>query len=84
MLNFGYWLTGFGTPSQLAEVSVSFTRQDGEGRTVFFQPELRVDVESGAADWRVGAQLWSFPSVGCYVIEAVGPGLDEITKVAIR
>jgi hypothetical protein len=80
ILNFGYWPTGYGTPMQLADVVVSFTRQDTEGRTVVYQPELRLEAEPDGAYWRLGSQFWSFPSAGCYAIEASGAGLDETTK----
>jgi hypothetical protein len=83
-VNFGYWPSEYGTPAQLPDVPVSFTRQDTEGRTVIFQPEIRVAPETGSAHLREGAQFWSFPSAGCYVIEATGTGVKQSTKVTIR
>jgi hypothetical protein len=84
VVNFGYWPTDFGTPAQIPGLAVSFTRKDTEGRTVIFQPEIRVAPEPGGAHLREGAQFWSFPSAGCYVIEATGTGVNQSTKVAVR
>jgi len=84
VVNFGYWPADYGTPGALPDVPVSFTRQDTEGRTVIFQPEIRVAPTPGSSRMRVGAQYWSFPSAGCYVIEATGPGVNQSTKVTVR
>src|ERR1700682_4720491 len=84
VVNFGYWPADYGTPGALPDVPVSFTRQDTEGRTVIFQPEIRVAPTPGSSRIRVGAQYWSFPSAGCYVIEATGPGVNQSTKVTVR
>jgi hypothetical protein len=83
VVNFGYWPTNYGTPAQLLNVPVSFTRQDTEGRTVVFQPQIRVAPEPGPAHMREDAQFWSFPSAGCYVIEATGTGVNQSTKVTV-
>lgn len=84
VVNFSYWPAGLGAPSQLPDLAVSFTRQDSEGRINIFQAELRVAPEPGADHLRTGAQFWSFPSAGCYVIEATGEGVDEATTVSVR
>jgi hypothetical protein len=83
VVNFGYWPTGYGTPSQLSDVPVSFTRNDSQGQTVVFQAELRAEQEPGGSHWRLGAGFWSFPDPGCYVIQARGVGLDETAKVRV-
>ncbi|HEV2033698.1 MAG TPA: hypothetical protein VGU71_05790 [Candidatus Dormibacteraeota bacterium] len=93
VVNFGYTPSGALPPHpdvivtinpvRLAGVPVSFTRQDAEGRTWVYQPELHVAQEPGQ-DQRGGAQYWSFPSAGCYVIEATGMGVNQSTKVAVR
>jgi hypothetical protein len=84
LVNFGYWPAGYGTPAQLPDVAVSFTRQDSQGRTHIFQPELRVAPDPGRAHMREGVQYWSFPSAGCYVIEATGTGVNQSTRLTVR
>jgi hypothetical protein len=84
VVNFGYWPADYGTPGALPDVPVSFTRTDSERRTHIFQPEIRVAQTPGSSRMRVGAQYWSFPSAGCYVIEATGLGVNQSTKVTVR
>ena len=82
VVNFGYWPSDYGTPAQLPGVPVSFTRKDSEGRTYIFQPEIRV-APIGTVHLREGVQFWSFPSAGCYVIEATGAGVHQSTNVTV-
>ena len=84
VVNFGYSPTDYGPPAQLLGVPVSFSRKDSEGRTHIFQPEFRVPQEPGSEHLRLGAQYWSFPSAGCYVIEATGTGVSQSTRVTVR
>jgi hypothetical protein len=74
---FGFWPQGFGTPAEAPGVPIVFKRTDNEGRTTVYQPELDIDAPAGG---RGSGHIWSFPSAGCYAIQADG---DTFTHVAV-
>jgi hypothetical protein len=81
---FGFWPRGFGTPAEQPDVPVLFRRQDGDGRTVVYQPELDIHVGlPNWGSWRVGGNFWSFPKSGCYAIQADGDAVSQVTVVSV-
>jgi hypothetical protein len=83
-LTFGFWPAGFGTPAEQPGVPVVMKRHDVEGRTVIYQSELDISLDADRAGAsRVGANMWSFPARGCYVVQADGARFTEVTIVEI-
>ena len=79
-LAFGFWPYGYGTPAAAPDVSVLFTRPDQLGRTVVYQGELDVDTAFGHRD---DGHFWSYPSAGCYMVQADGDGFTNVTTVLV-
>lgn len=78
---FGFWPQGFGTPAASPDVPVLFTRPDQQGRTVVYQSELDLDTAIGGRD---DGHFWSYPSAGCYVLQADGDTFASVTVVLVR
>ncbi len=79
-VNFGFWPRGFGTPAEQVGVPVAFIRPDQEGRPVVYQPELDIDTPAGGSS---GGGFWSFPSAGCYAIQADGDTFTHVTVIRV-
>jgi hypothetical protein len=78
---FGFWPQGFGTPAEQPGVPVVFRRPDVMGRTVVYQAELDIGSPAGG---RVDVHFWSFPSAGCYAIQADGDGFSDVTVITVN
>jgi hypothetical protein len=78
---FGFWPQGFGTPAEQPGVPVVFRRPDVMGRTVVYQAVLDIDSPAGG---RVDGHFWSFPSAGCYAIQADGDGFTDVTVITVN
>jgi hypothetical protein len=79
-VNFGFWPRGFGTPAEQIGVPVAFTRPDQEGRPVVYQSEIDIEMPAGGQS---GAHFWSFPSGGCYAIQADGDTFTQVTVITV-
>lgn len=77
---FGFWPQGFGTPAASPDVPVLFTRLDQQGRTVVYQSELDLDMAVGGRD---DGHFWSYPSAGCYMLQADGDTFANVTVVLV-
>jgi hypothetical protein len=51
------------------------------GRTVVYQAELDIGSPAGG---RVDVHFWSFPSAGCYAIQADGDGFSDVTVITVN
>jgi hypothetical protein len=77
---FGFWPLGFGTPAEAPGVPVVFKRTDSQGLTLVYQPELDIDAPAGG---RSDGHFWSFPSAGCYAIQADGDTFTHVTVISV-
>jgi hypothetical protein len=77
---FGFWPIDYGTPAASPDLPILFTRLDAMKQTVVYQAELDLDAPAGG---RADGHYWSFPSAGCYVLQADGDSFTNVTVVHV-